>query len=229
MVFFSEKVTVLPSTVKELPSAASRHSFHLPCTVSNCSMYAVQDGVYVYQDGVYVYACTYTAAQDGVRACRETHAPKHARALMDVHTNVHAHAHLCIRDRVCETHVTEKWAAPAEPRSRPISRCRAGGLREPLLLCAGGRAPEVLAPPLISLTCTICRLGYLRGHSAGSRHRCASQGAEGSVEEGGTGRGWNPRASGDADRAMCSLGAPGKERRGLSTRRARSPVPDAAE
>lgn len=144
IVFFSEKVTVLPSTVKELPSAASRHSFHLPCTVSNCSMYAVQDRV------------------SGLR--------------MHIRAYVHAFA-------------KRTWQ---ENGRRQRSRATAPFLRgrpnpKPLLLSAGGHAPEVLAPPLISLTCTICRLGYLRGRSAVSRHRRASPRAERSVEEGETG------------------------------------------
>jgi hypothetical protein len=173
----------LPSTVKELPSAASRHSFHLPCTVSNCSMYAVQDGVYVYQDGV--YACTYTADQDGVRVCRE----KHARALTDVHTNVHAQVVptcTCLRSARDREMGGGGTSGAAQPPHFPL----AGGLRAPLLVRAGGREPEVLAPPLISLTCTICRFGYLRGRSAwkfGEPSRRAPPGAERSVEEGGRG------------------------------------------
>jgi hypothetical protein len=111
----------------------------------------------------------------------------HACALTDGHTNVHACActflPACTRLRSAR----DREMGGASGAAQPPHFLLAGGLPAPLLLRAGGGAPEVLAPPLISLTCTICRLGYLRGRSAGSRHRRASPGAERSVEEGGRG------------------------------------------
>ena len=88
--------------------------------------------------------------------------PATAAAIRESHANVHAFA-------------KRTWQ---ENGRRQRSRATAPFLRrpnpKPLHLSAGGHAPEVLAPPLISLTCTICRLGYLRGRSAVSRHRRAS-------------------------------------------------------